>query len=53
MNQRLKSAIQGWRERRRQRRIDRLERKNIARTTLRDYKKPSDAERTSVGGPPF
>ena len=48
MNHTLSSTIERWRERRRKRRAERLERKNLARTTLRDYKKPTGDE----GGPP-
>jgi RecB family exonuclease len=49
MNEGLKAAIQGWRDRRRRRRIDRLERKNTGRATLRDYKKSTGDE----GGAPW
>jgi hypothetical protein len=38
----LKSAIRRWRDRRRERYIERQERKINARTALRDYKKPTD-----------
>ena len=44
----LMSAIRRWRERRRERRIERQERTVIARTTLRDFKQWTGDE----GGPP-
>lgn len=37
MDQKQKSAFRRWRDRRKLRRIERLERKDIARTTLRDF----------------
>jgi hypothetical protein len=45
----LKSVIRRWRDRSRERRIERQERKITARTTLRDYKKPTGLE----GGAPL
>jgi hypothetical protein len=42
-------AIRRWRERRRERRIERQEQKVIARTTLRDFKQWTGDE----GGPPL
>jgi hypothetical protein len=48
MGDRLKAAIHKWQERRRQRRIELQERRNTARTTLRDYKRATGHE----GGTP-
>jgi len=45
----LKSLLQRWRERRRQRRIDSRERKLIAQETLRNFKQWTGDE----GGPPM
>jgi hypothetical protein len=44
MGERMKAAIHRWQERRRQRRVEFLERRNIARTTLRDYKQNTGHE---------
>jgi hypothetical protein len=46
----LKSAIRRWRDRRRERYIERQERKINARTALRDYKKPTGHESGAPGG---
>jgi hypothetical protein len=44
MGERMKAAIHRWQERRRQRRIELQERRNTARTTLRDYKQATGHE---------
>jgi len=43
-------AIRRWRERRRERRIERQEQKVIARTTLRDFKQLTGGEGGPIGG---
>jgi hypothetical protein len=50
MGERMKAAIHRWQERRRQRRVELLERRNIARTTLRDYKQNTGHEGGAPGG---
>ena len=50
MGERMKAAIYRWQERRRQRRIELLERRNTARTTLRDYKQAAGHEGGAPGG---
>jgi hypothetical protein len=49
MGERMKAAIHRWQERRRQRRIELLERRNIARP-LRDYKQATGHEGGAPGG---
>jgi hypothetical protein len=39
--ERLRSTLRRWRERRREREILRLRKKDRARETLKDYKKPT------------
>ena len=46
----LKSAIRRWRDWRRERHIERQERKINARTALRDYKKATGHEGGAPGG---
>jgi len=46
----LKSAIRRWRDWRRERHIERQERKINARTALRDYKKTTGHEGGAPGG---
>jgi hypothetical protein len=46
----LKSAIRRWRERRRLRRSLSLEKKIVARETLRDHRRPTDSVPPGVTG---
>ena len=46
----LKSAIRRWLDRRRERHLERQERKINARTALRDYKKATGHEGGAPGG---
>ena len=50
MGERMKAAIHRWQERLRQRRMELLERRNIARTTLRDCKQTTGHEGGAPGG---
>ena len=46
----LMLALRRWRKRRRERRIETRERKVIARTTLRDFKRWTGTEGGPMGG---
>ena len=50
MGERLTAAIRRWRERRRLRRVEALERENTARANLRDYKPFTGHEPGPPGG---
>ena len=50
MGERLKAAIQKWRQRRQRKRVELLERANIARANLRDYETFTGHEPGPPGG---
>jgi hypothetical protein len=50
MGERLKAAIQKWRQRRQRKRVELLERANIARANLRDHKTFTGHEPGPPGG---